>query len=156
MLGAQGTVCAGGRYDKLVEQMGGKSTPAVGLAMGVERLILLLDEADLFPDSIAKHIDIYVIMDSDVSLKALELSSYIRESCPFLRLQSHCGGGSLKNKIKKADKSGAQLALIISDEEVIVDNITIKFLRQDCPQMTVNKEELVKLINNKDINLNIN
>jgi histidyl-tRNA synthetase len=154
MLGAQGTVCAGGRYDKLVEQMGGKSTPAVGLAMGVERLILLLDEASLFPDSIESQVDVYVIADGDMTIKSIELGSYIRSSCPFLRLQSHCGGGSLKNKMKKADKSGARLALIIDEDEFIKDNITVKYLRQDQPQIIVNKEEFVNLVNNKVIKIN--
>ena len=154
MLGAQGTVCAGGRYDKLVEQMGGKSTPAVGLAMGVERLILLLDEASLFPDSIESQVDVYVISDGDMTTKSIELGSYIRNFCPFLRLQSHCGGGSLKNKMKKADKSGARLALIIDENEFIKDNITVKYLRQDQPQIIVNKEEFVNLVNNKVIKIN--
>ena len=154
MLGAQGTICAGGRYDKLVEQMGGKSTPAVGLAMGVERLILLLDEASLFPDSIESQVDVYVIADGDMTIKSIELGSYIRSSCPFLRLQSHCGGGSLKNKMKKADKSGARLALIIDEDEFIKDNITVKYLRQDQPQIIVNKEEFVNLVNDKVIKIN--
>lgn len=154
MLGAQGTVCAGGRYDKLVEQMGGKSTPAVGLAMGVERLILLLDEASLFPDSIESQVDVYVIADGDMTTKSIELGSYIRNSCPSLRLQSHCGGGSLKNKMKKADKSGARLALIIDENEFIKDNITVKYLRQDQPQIIVNKEEFVNLVNNKVMKIN--
>ena len=153
MLGAQGTICAGGRYDKLVEQMGGKSTPAVGLAMGVERLILLLDEASLFPDSIASQVDLYVIADGDITTKSIELSSYIRNSCPYLKVQSHCGGGSLKNKMKKADKSGAGLALIIDENEFIKNNITVKYLRQDQPQIHVNKEEFVKLVNNKVIKI---
>jgi len=153
MLGAQGTICAGGRYDKLVEQMGGKSTPAVGLAMGIERLILLLDEASLFPDSIASQVDLYVIADGDITTKSIELSSYIRNSCSYLKVQSHCGGGSLKNKMKKADKSGAGLALIIDENEFIKNNITVKYLRQDQPQIHVNKEEFVKLVNNKVIKI---
>ena len=153
MLGAQGTICAGGRYDKLVEQMGGKSTPAVGLAMGVERLILLLDEASLFPDSIESQVDVYVIADGDMTTKSIELSSYIRNTCPYLKVQSHCGGGSLKNKMKKADKSGAGLALIIDENEFIKNNITVKYLRQDQPQIHVNKEEFVKLVNNKVIEI---
>ncbi len=154
MLGAQGTICAGGRYDKLVEQIGGKSTPAVGLAMGVERLILLLDEAGLFPDSIETQVDVYVIADGDMTTKSIELSNYIRNSCPSLKLQSHCGGGSLKNKMKKADKSGAGLALVIGEKELVKDNITVKFLRQDQPQIIVNKEEFIKLVNNKVIKIN--
>ena len=133
--------------------MGGKSTPAVGLAMGVERLILLLDEASLFPDSIASQVDLYVIADGDITTKSIELSSYIRNSCPYLKVQSHCGGGSLKNKMKKADKSGAGLALIIDENEFIKNNITVKYLRQDQPQIHVNKEEFVKLVNNKVIKI---
>jgi len=150
LLGAQGTICAGGRYDSLVEQLGGKSTPAIGLAMGVERLALLLDAVDVFPDSIDHQIDAYLIAEGDMDSKALELSHYIRESCPFLKLQNHCGGGSLKNRMKKADKSGAKLALIVGED----NSLTVKFLREDRPQMLVTAKEFVELLNDKEIIIN--
>ena len=154
LLGSQGTICAGGRYDTLVEQLGGKSTPAIGLAMGVERLALLLDAVDVFPDSIERQIDAYLITEGDVDSRALKLSHYIRESCPFLKLQNHCGGGSLKNRMKKADKSGAKLALIFGKDEAASNSLTVKFLREDKPKMLVTVKEFVKLLNDKVITTN--
>jgi histidyl-tRNA synthetase len=149
LLGSQGTICAGGRYDGLVEQLGGKSTSAIGLAMGVERLALLLDAAGMLPDSIARQIDAYLIPVGDVGTKALELGQIIRRSCPALRLQNHCGGGSLKNQMKKADKSGAIVAVIVGEDEVAEGNLTVKFLREDRPQMSVSMDELIELLNIK-------
>ncbi|MFT7266831.1 MAG: histidyl-tRNA synthetase [Porticoccus sp.] len=149
LLGSQGAICAGGRYDGLVEQLGGKSAPAIGLAMGVERLALLLDAAAMLPDSIARQIDAYLIPVGDVGIKVLELGRVIRRSCPTLRLQNHCGGGSLKNQMKKADKSGAIVALIVGEDEMAEGNLTVKFLREDRPQMSVSVDELIELLNIK-------
>ncbi len=149
LLGSQGTICAGGRYDGLVEQLGGKSTPAIGLAMGVERLALLLDAAATLPDSIARQVDAYLIPVGDVGVKVLELGQMIRRSCPALRLQNHCGGGSLKNQMKKADKSGAIVALIVGEDEVAEGNLTVKFLREDRSQVSVSVDELIELLNIK-------
>ena len=149
LLGSQGTICAGGRYDGLVEQLGGKSTPAIGLAMGVERLALLLDVAATLPDSIARQVDAYLIPVGDVGVKVLELGQMIRRSCPALRLQNHCGGGSLKNQMKKADKSGAIVALIVGEDEVAEGNLTVKFLREDRSQVSVSVDELIELLNIK-------
>ena len=149
LLGSQGTICAGGRYDGLVEQLGGKSTPAIGLAMGVERLALLLDVAATLPDSIARQVDAYLIPVGDVGIKVLELGQMIRRSCPALRLQNHCGGGSLKNQMKKADKSGAIVALIVGEDEVAEGNLTVKFLREDRSQVSVSVDELIELLHIK-------
>ncbi|MDX2463768.1 MAG: histidine--tRNA ligase [Porticoccus sp.] len=148
-LGAQGTVCAGGRYDGLVEQLGGKSTPAVGFAMGVERLVLLLDAAGVVPDSIARRVDAYLVAAGDVASEALELGEALRTSCPGLRLQNHCGGGSLKSQMKKADKSGAFLALILGENEVAAGEVAIKFLREDKPQQTIPSANLAALLNSE-------
>ena len=149
LLGSQGTICAGGRYDGLVQQLGGKSTPAIGLAMGVERLALLLDAAEVFPDSITRQIDAYLITIGDIDIKRLELGQVIRKACPALRLQNHCGSGSLKNQMKKADKSGAVVALIVGEDEVASGNLTVKFLREDRPQISMSINELVKLLNDQ-------
>jgi len=151
-LGAQGTVCAGGRYDGLVEQLGGKSTPAVGFAMGLERLVLLLDAAGVVPDSIARRVDAYLIAAGDVQSNALELGEMLRGACPNLRLQNHCGGGSLKSQMKKADKSGAVLALILGEDEVAAGEVAIKFLREDKPQQTLATTDLATLLNKILIN----
>lgn len=129
-LGSQGTVCAGGRYDGLVEQLGGKPTPAVGFAMGIERLILLLDTLDLVPDAALGGCDVYLVpMDDTSSPAALRLAEQLRDALPELRLTLHCGGGSFKSRMKKADKSGATLALLLGEDECREQAVTLKFLR---------------------------
>ena len=102
-LGAQGTVCAGGRYDGLVEQLGGKPCPGVGFAMGVERLVLLLDELAVVPDSVGQNVDLYIVAVGDVELEALVLADDLRSQCPNYSYQtSHCGGGSFKSQMKES------------------------------------------------------
>ncbi len=136
-LGAQGTVCAGGRYDGLVEQLGGKPVSAVGFAMGIERLVLLLDALHVVPDSIGRQLDAYLVAASEVKAAALVIAEQLRDACNGLRLQTHCGGGGLKSQMKKADKSGAEIALILGPDEAAAGNLTIKFLRDDQPQQTL-------------------
>jgi len=132
-LGAQGTVCAGGRYNGLVEQLGGKPTPAVGCAMGIERLILLLQTLDKIPESLASLPHVYILAVGGVGGKvegyALALAERLREELPAIRCLSHCGGGSFKSQMKKADKSGAAVAIIIGEDEVASQTIGIKYLR---------------------------
>lgn len=144
-LGAQGTVCAGGRYDGLVQQLGGKSTPAVGFAMGMERLVLLLAEQGVEAD--ASTVDVYVVaVGSDAELMALVATERVRETNPQLRIMQHAGGGSFKSQMKKADKSGARVALIWGEDEVVAQAVTIKSLREGdgerLQQSTVPLEEL--------------
>ena len=108
-LGAQGTVCAGGRYDTLVARLGGRPTPAVGFALGLERLVSML-EAELLPD---EGVDAYLIAVGDgPQAKALLVAETLRDTSPELRLICHCGGGSFKSQFKKADRSGARYALV--------------------------------------------
>lgn len=145
-LGAQGTVCAGGRYDGLVEQLGGKSCPGVGFAMGIERLVLLLDELAVVPDSIAQTVDLYIVAVGDIQQEALVLADQLRSQCPNIRIESHCGGGSFKSQIKKADKSGAAVALILGEDEMASATVGVKFLREDKPQKTVDQQELGNLL----------
>lgn len=145
-LGAQGTVCAGGRYDGLVEQLGGKSTPAVGFALGLERLVLLLDAVGAVPDSIARQIDLYLVAVGDVIEAALLLAEQLRDSLPSLRLQTHAGGGGFKSQMKKADKSGALVALILGEDEVAAGNVSVKPLRSDAEQITVAQSELAQTL----------
>ena len=145
-LGAQGTVCAGGRYDGLVEQLGGKPCPGVGFAMGVERLVLLLDELAVVPDSIAQTVDLYIVAVGDIQQEALVLADQLRSQCPNIRIESHCGGGSFKSQIKKADKSGAAVALILGEDEMASATVGVKFLREDKPQKTVDQQELGNLL----------
>ena len=128
-LGAQGTVCAGGRYDGLVKQLGGKPTPAVGFAMGMERLVLLLAEQGAVAD--AATVDVYVVaVGRDAELMALMSTERVREENPQLRIMQHAGGGSFKSQMKKADKSGARVALIWGEDEVAAHAVTIKSLRE--------------------------
>ena len=145
-LGAQGTVCAGGRYDGLVEQLGGKPCPGVGFAMGVERLVLLLDELGVVPDSVDQAVDLYLLAVGNVEQQALVLAENLRSDCPNIRLECHCGGGSFKSQIKRADKSGARIALILGEDEVASDTVGVKYLREDRPQKTVAQSELSGLL----------
>lgn len=141
-LGAQGTVCAGGRYDGLVEQLGGKACPAVGFAMGVERLVLLLDELGVVPDSVGQTVDVYLVAVGDVDSRTLVLAEKLRTACPTIRLQTNCGGGSFKSQMKKAGKSGAAVALVLGDDEAANKTVGVKLLRQDKAQETVGQEQL--------------
>ncbi|SDK23430.1 histidine--tRNA ligase [Billgrantia gudaonensis] len=142
-LGSQGTVCAGGRYDGLVEQLGGKPTPAVGFALGVERLILLLETLELMPASIEDTLDLYLMpLDESAEAPAMLLAEELRSELPGLRLQLHCGGGSFKSRIKKADKSGARLALLLGEDELSQQRVTVKFLREARDQQPIPRETL--------------
>lgn len=132
-LGAQGTVCAGGRYDGLVSQLGGRGTPAVGFAMGVERLILLLAQQ---PPELRPQADIYLVSSEDRA-PALLLAEQLRDRLPSLRVQSHCGAGGMKAQMKKADRSGARFAVILGEEELARGNVSVKPLRGDGEQQEV-------------------
>ncbi|WP_264477200.1 histidine--tRNA ligase [Halomonas sp. M20] len=144
-LGSQGTVCAGGRYDGLVEQLGGKPTPAVGFAMGVERLILLLETLNLVPAESQRGPDAYLLaMGERAEREALLLGERLRDALPHLTLQVHCGGGSFKSQIKKADKSGAQLALILGEDELDQGTLGLKFLREDRDQETLTDATMIE------------
>ena len=145
-LGAQGTVCAGGRYDGLVEQLGGKPCPGVGFAMGVERLVLLLDELGVVPDSVGQTVDVYLVAVGAVETQALVLGENLRSNCPTIRLQTNCGGGSFKSQMKKADKSAASIALILGEDEAANKKIGVKFLREDRPQETVDQADLANYL----------
>ncbi len=142
-LGAQGTVCAGGRYDGLVEQLGGKATPAVGFAMGVERLILMLETLEVIPQEVMQTVDVYVCgVGEGASLASLMLADGLRAEQPWLRIQTHCGGGSFKSQMKKADKSGASFALLLGESEIAEQQVTVKDLRGDTGQQTLAQQEL--------------
>lgn len=145
-LGAQGTICAGGRYDSLVELLGGKPCPAVGMAIGLERLIMLLDELGAVPDSVAKQLDLYMVAVGDESYQAMQLAEKLRNGLPSLRVEVHCGGGSFKSQIKKADKSGAAVAVILGEDELTSNTVQVKFLRQERPQETVDQQNLIEFL----------
>ena len=147
-LGAQGTVCAGGRYDGLVEQLGGKATPGIGFAMGMERLVLLLIELGVMPDA-APAADVYVVAAGEPAQQAaVAMVERLRDQQPALAIVQHTGGGSFKSQMKKADKSGARVALIWGDDEAAAGTVTVKPLRvmgddgERAVQQTVPGEEL--------------
>ncbi len=141
-LGAQGTVCAGGRYDGLVEQLGGKATPAVGCAMGVERLVLLLQERDQLPHSLGQTCDAYLVAATEHMPQAMVLAETLRSELPYLRLVVNTGGGAFKNQLKRADKSGASVALILGEAELNRREVVLKHLRQEQAQITLTWQDL--------------
>lgn len=143
-LGAQGTVCAGGRYDGLVEQLGGKPTPGVGFAMGMERLVLLLETLQLIPATANNNADVYIVAVGGEQVEAygLRVAEQLRDELPDLRIQMHCGGGSFKSQIKKADRSGAVVAVILGETEAEQTNVSVKPLREQGDQVSVALAEL--------------
>jgi histidyl-tRNA synthetase len=150
-LGAQGTVCAGGRYDGLVEQLGGKATPAVGFAMGLERLVLLLQALECVGD-IRRNADVYLAsMGDKASIQAPIIAATLRRDVPNLRVMVHAGGGNFKKQLKRADKSDALVAVIIGEDELEQGVVTIKYLRERKEQVTLELEQakalLAELIN---------
>ncbi|MGI2186152.1 histidine--tRNA ligase [Shewanella oncorhynchi] len=141
-LGSQGTVLAGGRYDGLVAQLGGKDTPAVGFAMGLERIVLLLETLELTKD-IPPEVDVYVTAMGDSCLvEAIKVAQELRNALPNLKVMSHCGGGNVKKQMKRADKSGASVALLIGEDELAEGMVTVKHLRNDIEQQRVARSAL--------------
>ncbi len=137
-LGAQGTICAGGRYDGLVEQLGGRPTTAVGFAMGIERLILLLETLNLVPAGVNNDIDIYITaLGEAAQITAFKVSETLRSALPGQSIVTHCGGGSFKSQMKKADRSGARVAVILGENEIREGVAGIKYLREEREQEQV-------------------
>ena len=144
-LGSQGTICAGGRYDSLIEQLGGKPNFAVGFAMGMERLLALVELAGNVP--LERSIDVYMIRVGELAEKeGLRLAEEIRNEVPGLKLQVNCGGGSFKSQFKKADKIGAEYAIILGDDEVSRKEFAIKSLRSEQGQKTFNQEQAIAFL----------
>ena len=149
-LGAQGTVCAGGRYDGLVEQLGGKATPACGFALGIERLLAMREAANV--DVPQGQPDIYLLLQGESSTrKGLTLAERLRDENPGLNMLSNCGGGSFKSQMKKADKSGAAIALILGEDEIAGNAITVKFLREQKQQQTISQDALTEFLKHNQV-----
>ena len=142
-LGAQRTVCAGGRYDGLVEQIGGKPAPACGYAMGVERLLaLLVSEAAPIPRPVP---DVYLVHQGEAADRfAEQVAERLRDGDVSVVL--HCGGGGFKSQMKKADASGARFAIIVGDEEAQAEQVTVKPLREAAQQVRAGLGEALDLI----------
>lgn len=140
-LGSQGTVCGGGRYDGLVEQLGGKPTKAVGFAMGLERLVLMLETLEL--NEVRRSVDAYVVTAGEGTLMAgMKLAENLREQMPELRVMNHFGGGNFKKQFKRADKVGAAVALVLGENEVSENNVVVKDLIGG-EQITIAQADLV-------------
>ena len=150
-LGAQGTVCAGGRYDGLVKQLGAKETPAAGFAMGIERLLALVEEINPY-DKIAQA-DIYVVvMGEKAQAYAMNVAETLRRQVPSCNILVNCGGGSAKSQFKKADQSNALYAFIIGEQEMLDNTVSIKNLKERKEQELVPKDQLCAFINQTTIN----
>lgn len=145
-LGAQGTVCGGGRYDGLVAQLGGHATPSIGFAMGLERLVLLVQEVN--PNIPVKSaVDIYVVYQGEgTTLAAFELSEKLRSALPHLRTMLHCSGGNFKKQFKRADKSGATLALVIGESEMQNNQVVVKHLQGGVEQQILDVSQVIGYI----------
>jgi len=132
-LGSQSAVCAGGRYDGLVEQLGGARTPGIGWAMGQERIVMLLDKQGLAAVRDAPHVYV-VLAGDDTEIKGFELAERLRDAWPDLRLQINLGGGSIKTQFKRADKCGARFALVLGGDEMARGVVSLKDLRRESMQ----------------------
>ncbi len=146
-LGAQGTVCAGGRYNNLVEQLNGRATPAIGFAIGLERLILLLSANR----SYQSNPDVYLVLLGIPAVEAgIVLSEELRSALPHLEVINHLGGGSLKSQLKSADKSKAHWALIIGDQEIATGTVLVKNLRAEGAQQSISLSAVVDFFRNQE------
>ena len=143
-LGAQGTVCAGGRYDGLVEQLGGQSAPAAGFAIGLERLAELAALQKLAGANRTPQVYVAPLGEGNVTQQGLVLAEQLRDA--DLRVELHCGGGSLKSQLKRADRSGARYALLLGDSELATAQVTVKNLRADEPQQLVSVNEVTNFL----------
>ena len=147
-LGSQGTICAGGRYDGLVEQLGGKATPGFGFALGIERLVLMLTSLEKV-QNLRPQVDVYIIMLGEgADVKGNALAEQWRDDVSEIRIQCHCGGGNMKKQMKRADKSGAQVAIIIGEDEIANETVTIKYLRGQHEQQSMAFAEVPSLLSN--------
>ncbi|VEB36110.1 histidyl-tRNA synthetase [Legionella sainthelensi] len=145
-LGSQATVCAGGRYDILVEQLGGNPTPAAGFALGIERIYLLMETLSLLKQDEKKNTLYIIATNEQAVVRGLKIAESIRNVYPKVEVLVNTAGGSFKSQFKKADKSGALLALILGDDEMIQEQIGIKNLRSGTEQITVNQNMLHQVL----------
>ena len=142
-LGAQGTVCGGGRYDGLVEQLGGHATQGVGFAMGLERLVLLVQEVNK-EITLPQAVDLYLVYAGEgATLNAFQIAEQIRTELPQVRVMTHCSGGKFQKQFKRADKIEAKYALVIGESEVQAKTVVVKDLRNGAEQITLSQADLV-------------
>jgi histidyl-tRNA synthetase len=150
-LGSQGTICAGGRYDGLIEQLGGKENYAIGFALGMERLLALVELLEDVP--VARTVDVYMIrVGAEAEKQGLIFAEQIRDKLPKLKLQLNCGGGSFKSQFKKADKSDAVFAIILGDDEVKRGEVAIKNLRVEQEQQSLSYTDAISFLSSHCVN----
>ena len=145
-LGAQGTVCAGGRYNGLIEHFGGKPVPACGFALGMERLIALIESNGCDIEAQPPHVYFILSTEDGVTAAGMKLAENLRDQLPQLRLMTHCGGGSFKNQFKRADKSGALFALILGGDEMKNQTVGFKSLRDKPEQESISWDNIGKIL----------
>jgi histidyl-tRNA synthetase len=144
-LGAQGTICAGGRYDGLIAQIGGKAAPACGFAMGIERILSLMNKADVVNTNFAP--DVYVVHQGSAATEfAWKVAEFLRDK--GFKVVLHSGGGKFKSQMKKADASGARVAAIIGEDEAAAEQVSIKSLRTDLTQVKIDLTEIIAFLKN--------
>ena len=142
-LGAQGTVCGGGRYDGLVEQLGGHATQGVGFAMGLERLVLLVQEVNK-EITLPQAVDLYLVYAGEgTTLNAFQIAEQIRTELPQVRVMTHCSGGKFQKQFKRADKIEAKYALVVGESEVQAKTVVVKDLRNGAEQITLSQADLI-------------
>ncbi len=139
-LGAQATVCGGGRYDGMVELLGGKATPAVGFSAGLDRLVLLMEASQ----TLAQSLDVFMVLSEQALANGLVLAEQLRNALPDLTLETHLGGSSFKSQFKRAFKSGAKWALILGDDELSQSTVTLKNLQQEEEQASIACDQLIE------------
>lgn len=145
-LGAQGTVCGGGRYDGLVEQLGGHATEGVGFAMGLERLVLLVQEVNT-AIQLKSAVDIYIVFAGEGTAQAaFQLADRLRSALPEVRIMAHCSGGNFKKQFKRADKNGARIALVIGESEVQNQQVVVKELLTGAEQKSIPVTDIVEYL----------
>ena len=144
-LGAQDAVCSGGRYDGLVEQLGGKPTPAVGWALGMERLVSLVEQAGRAAEQAVPDV-FFAMLGAQAEFEGMRVAEELRDALDDIAVVCNAGGGSLKSQLKRADRSGAKLALIMGEEECATGTVAIKPLRSDEPQLSCQQNELVERV----------
>lgn len=143
-LGAQGTICAGGRYDGLTEQLGGHATPGSGFAMGLERIVALIEEMSVEEIPLA---DVYMVaLGEQAELSAMMLAEQLRDQWPTIRIRMNCGAGNFKKQFKRADKSGAKIALVMGEQEVQDGTVGVKYLRENKDQLVVSQRDISQLL----------
>ena len=144
-LGAQGTVCAGGRYDGLIAQLGGRPTPAAGFALGMDRVVALLEQDERVERARAPHVYLIAVGEG-AERQSVLLAESLRDALPDVRIRVNCEGGGFKGQFKRADRSGATIALVLAEEEIARGEVGIKFLREERPQASVETTALVEYL----------